>query len=1041
MIDRIIGASLGNRVLVLAAAALLLAWGGWQAFQTPVDVFPDLTAPAVTIVAEVHGMAPQEVEKLVTFPIETAMNGAAGVRRVRSNTTVGLAVITVEFDWDTDIYKARQIVTERLQTARSRLPPDVPPPVLAPITSIMGEVMFIALRSDQHDPMALKTAADWVVRRRLLAVRGVAQVIPTGGLTKQYQVQLRPERLSAYGIAVQKVIDAVGATNQSAGGGFYAENDQEFLIHGRGRVENIEDIAQTVVARRDGVPVKVSDLGSVKIGPAPRRGTGSYNGQDAVILGIQKQPEANTLELTERLDTAIEEIQASLPEGMRIETDAFRQADFIGLAIENLSAAIRDGAILVVAIVFIFLLSGRATTITLLALPLSIIATLLVLRATGSTINTMTLGGIAIALGALVDDAIIVVENIVRRLRENQALAASERQSNHRVVFEATREIESSIVFATLIIVLVFVPLFFLTGVQGRLLQPLGLAYVLALGASLVVALTVTPVLSLSLLPGSKTVSGAHDSRLIAALKRGYRPLLEAALRFWWLVAAAALALLVVAAIALGLAGRSFLPEFNEGSLTLSVVTLPGTSLEKSDAIGQRVEKVLLDTPEVVATARRTGRAELDPHAQAVYASEIDVSLELSERGKAAMMAELRDELGAIAGANIIIGQPISHRIDHMLSGTRANIAIKIFGDDLAELDRLAKQAEGLTKQVPGAVDVSLASRAEVPFLNVDWDRQALARYGLTVGEAGEFLETAFNGSEVSQILEGQAAFDLVVRYPPRFKQDLDAIRATLITTKSGAQVPLHALADIRRERGANNISRENVQRKRVVAANVAGRDLVSVVEDIRAKLDAELNLPTGYHIEYGGQFESAEEATRTLLVLSIVVILGIFLLLMVALASARDALLVMLNLPLALIGGVVGVYLAGGVLSIAAIIGFITLFGIATRNGVIMVDHIQRLYASGAETTPLDAIRRGAHERLAPILMTALATGLALVPLALSLGKPGSEIQAPMALVILFGLLSSTALNMLVVPALYSRFGAIVQGGPTTQNGAGNHA
>ncbi|MDT0617474.1 efflux RND transporter permease subunit [Salinisphaera sp. P385] len=1031
MIDRIIGASLGNRVLVLAAAALLLAWGGWQALRTPVDVFPDLTAPAVTIVAEVHGMAPQEVEKLVTFPIETAMNGAAGVRRVRSNTTVGLAVITVEFDWDTDIYKARQIVTEKLQTARSQLPPDVPPPVLAPITSVMGEVMFIALRSDQHDPMALKTAADWVVRRRLLAVRGVAQVIPTGGLTKQYQVQLRPERLSAYGIAVQKVIDAVGATNQSAGGGFYAENDQEFLIHGRGRVDNVEDIEQTVVARRDGVPVKVSDLGAVKIGPAPRRGTGSYRGQDAVILGIQKQPEANTLELTERLDTTIEEIQASLPAGMRIETDAFRQADFIGLAIENLSAAIRDGAILVVAIVFIFLLSGRATAITLLALPLSIIATLLVLRATGSTINTMTLGGIAIALGALVDDAIIVVENIVRRLRENQALAAGERQANHRVVFDATREIESSIVFATLIIVLVFVPLFFLTGVQGRLLAPLGLAYVLALGASLLVALTVTPVLSLSLLPGSKTVAGAHDTRLIAALKRGYRPLLEAALRFWWLVAAAAAALLVVAAIALGLAGRSFLPEFNEGSLTLSVVTLPGTSLEKSDAIAQRVEKALLDTPEVVATARRTGRAELDPHAQAVYASEIDVSLELSERGKAAMLAELRDELGAIAGANIIIGQPISHRINHMLSGTRTDIAIKIFGEDLAELDQLAKRAETLTAQVPGAVDVSLASRAEVPFLNVDWNRQALARYGLTVAEAGEFLETAYTGSEVSQILEGQAAFDLVVRYPPRFKQNLDAIRGTLLTTESGARVPLHALADVQKASGPNNISRENVQRKRVVAANVAGRDLVGVVEDIRTKLNGELDLPTGYHIEYGGQFESAAEATRTLLILSAVVIAGIFLLLMVALASARDALLVMLNLPLALIGGVVGVYLAGGVLSIAAIIGFITLFGIATRNGVIMIDHIQRLYATGEETAPLDAIRRGAHERLAPILMTALATGLALVPLALSLGKPGSEIQAPMALVILFGLLSSTALNMLVVPALYSRFGSILQAVP----------
>ena len=1028
MIDRIIRASLANRILVLAVASFLLVWGGWQALRTPVDVFPDLTAPAVTIVAEVHGMAPQEVEKLVTFPIETAMNGAAGVRRVRSNTTVGLAVITVEFNWDTDIYRARQIVTEKLQTARSQLPPDIPSPVLAPITSVMGEIMFVALVSDAHDPMAMKTVADWTIRRRLLAVSGVAQVIPIGGLTRQYEVQLQPERLAAYRLTTGEVIDALGQTNQSAGGGFYAQNDQEFLIHGRGRVENVDDIRQTVVARRDGVPVKVSDLGAVEIGTAPRRGTGSYRAQDAVILGIQKQPGANTLALTERLDTAIADIETSLPKGMRLETDAFRQADFIGLAIENLAAAIRDGAVLVVAIVFIFLVSVRATLITLLALPLSVIATVLVMRATGATINTMTLGGIAIALGALVDDAIIVVENIVRRLRENGTVPDNQRRPAHQVVFEATREIESSIVFATLIIILVFVPLFFLTGIEGRLLQPLGLAYVLSLGASLLVALTVTPVLSLGLLSRSKAVGGTHDSRLIAVLKRGYQPLLTASLRHWRIVALGSTAMLVVAIVLLSQAGRSFLPEFNEGSLTLSVVTLPGTSLEKSDAIGQRVERVLLDTPEVVATARRTGRAELDPHAQAVYASEIDVSLTSSGRSKAAVLSELREELGAIAGANIIIGQPISHRIDHMLSGTRANIAIKIFGEELAKLERLATQAERLVTDVPGAVDVSLASRAQVPFLNIDFDRQALARYGLTVGQVGEFLETAFSGTEVSQILEGQAAFDLVVRYPPRFKENLDAIRSTLITTASGAQVPLHAVATLSHDYGPNNISRENVQRQRVVAANVAGRDLVSVVNDIRQTLDRELDLPTGYHIEYGGQFESAADASRTLLLLGALVIAGIFLLLMMALRSSRDAILVMLNLPLALIGGVIGVYIAGGIVSIAAIIGFITLFGIATRNGVIMVDHIQRLHATGEAATPLDAVRRGANERLAPILMTALATGLALVPLALSLGKPGSEIQAPMALVILFGLISSTALNMLVVPALYSRFGSIMQ-------------
>lgn len=1024
MIDRIIRWSLDNRLLVLVAAGLLMVWGGWSSLKAPVDVFPDLTAPSVTIVTEAHGMPPEDVERLVTFPIETAMNGAGGVRRVRSNTGVGISVVTVEFEWGTDIYRARQRVAERLQNVSAALPQDLPPPVLAPVTSIMGEILFIALTSEQHDEMTLKTAADWQVRRRLLAVPGVAEVIPTGGETRQFQVVASPERLSAYGVTLDQLRQAVAEASRNASAGFLTENRQEFLIQGIGRARTIEDLEQAVVTTRDDVPVLVRDLALVQTGPAPRRGTGSYKGDPGVVLGIQKQPGANTLELTRRLDGVIDELQGSLPEGMRIETDAFRQADFITVSIDNLSAALRDGAILVVAIMFLFLYSVRATAIALVAIPLSLLVAVLSIRWLGGTLNTMTLGGMTIALGALVDDAIIVVENIVRRLRENADRPEAQQQPALRVVSNATREIEGSIVFATLIIILVFLPLFFLSGVEGRLLEPLGLAYVVSLAASLLVAVTVTPVLCLLGLPGSRTVTQDHDTRLIAALKSGYRPLLAWSLRRWRVVIGGALALLLASLLGLSIAGRGFLPEFNEGSLTLSVVTLPGTSLETSDDIGQRVEKILLEQPEVVATARRTGRAELDPHAQQVFASEIDVSLDMRERDKAELLAALRQEFALLPGTNVIIGQPISHRIDHMLSGTRANIAIKLFGDDLSELRRLGGQVESIVGGVPGAVDVAMDEQSQIPFVTVRFDRAALANYGLSMTEAAEALETAFNGTTVGRLLEGEASFDLVVRLPRSAKENLDTLRDTQLTLASGAQVPFAALADIRRERGPNTISRENVQRNLVVMANVAERDLISVVEDIETAIAGNVTLPTGYRVEYGGQFQSAEAASTRLLLLGALVIAGIFLLLVAAFGRTRDAVLVMLNLPLALIGGVAGVWFAGGIVTVAVLIGFITLFGIATRNGVILIDHIGRLIRDGG-LTPEQAVRQGAEERLVPILMTALATALALVPLALAGGEPGSEIQAPMAIVILWGLLSSTALNMLVVPAMYLRFGA----------------
>lgn len=1023
MIDQIIRWSLNNRLLVMAASLGLLLWGGWASLRTPIDVFPDLTAPSVTIVAEAHGMPPEDVESQVTIPLESAMNGAMGVRRVRSNTGVGNSVVVVEFEWGTDIYLARQIVAEKLQGAMASLPADMPPPQLAPVSSIMGEILFIALHSAGHDEMALKTVADWNIRRRLLAVPGVAEVIVFGGETRQFQVIADPERLASYQITLMDLAEAVGDASRNAAAGFITRNDQEFLIQGLGQAKDIQAIETSVVDRRAGVPVLVRDLASVTIAPAPRRGTAALNAEAAIIIGIQKQPAANTLALTKTLDKVLADLQVSLPDGMVIESRVFRQADFINTAVSNLSGALRDGAILVVIIMFAFLLSGRATAIALLAIPLSLLVAILVIRALGGTINTMTLGGMAIALGALVDDAIIVVENIIRRLRENAGVSRTRAQAL-KIIFDATREIEGSIVFATLIIILVFLPIFFLPGVEGRLLSPLGLAYVVSLAASLLVALTITPVLCLWLLPGSKAIDSGHDTRFILWLKSRYQIWLDAALARPRQVLGGSLLLLIVSLGSLLFAGRAFLPEFNEGSLTVSAVTLPGTSLLMSDEIGARVEKILLAQPEVRTTARRTGRAELDPHAQQVFASEIEASLVMGERSKEALLDALRHDFDTVAGVNIVVGQPISHRIDHMLSGTRANIAIKLFGDDLYELRRLGKQVEQLVQQVPGAVDVAMDQQSEIPFVTVRFDRLALANYGIRMTEAAELLEAAFTGVSVGRVREGQASFDLVVRLPDTAGDNVEALRQTLITLHDGAIVPLEALADIRQSRGANTISRENVQRHLVIMANVAGRDLVSVVEDIRTVLGAELELPSGYHLAFGGQFESAEAANSRLLLLGAVVIAGIFLLLMTAFGSARDAGLVMLNLPLALIGGVVGVWLTGGIVNIAVVIGFITLFGIATRNGVILIDHIRRLMAD-QDLALESAIRQGAQERLVPILMTALATALALVPLALAGGEPGSEIQSPMAVVILWGLISSTALNMLVVPVAYRWLGA----------------
>jgi CzcA family heavy metal efflux pump len=1024
MIDAVIRWSLDNRLFVLVGAAALLAWGVMQARDMPVDVFPDLTAPTVSVIAEAHGMAPEEVERLITFPVESALNGAGGVRRVRSATSVGVAVVWVEFEWGTDIYTARQVVAEKLQLVAATLPPEVPPPVLAPISSIMGEILFIGLASDSVDPRDLRTLADWEVRRRLLAVAGVAQVVPIGGGVQQFQVVVRPADLAKHGVTLDEVSAAVAAANENTSAGFYEQAGKEYLIYGLGRVGGVEDIAKSVVRPRDGGAVLVLDVADVVVGSATLRGDASVSGSPGVVLGIQKQPGVNTLELSQRVEAVLDDIRKALPAGVTLHERLMRQADFIEQSVANVSVALRDGAILVILIIGLFLLSGRATLITALAIPLSLIASVLVLHAMGATLNTMTLGGMAIAVGALVDDAIIDVENVVRRLRERRGEAGA---SALDIVFEASKEIRGSIVFATLIIVLVFLPLLFLQGVEGRLLEPLSVAYVVSLAASLVVALTVTPVLCSLLLPTSRAVRVGLEPAPTRWLRAAYERVLARALPLWPLWVAGSLAAVAAAGVASFQAGRTFLPEFNEGALTVAAVTLPGTSLEQSFAIGGMVEKILLAQPEISSSARRTGRAELDEHAQAVSSTEVEVRLEMKDRSEADLLAALRREFAKIPGTNVVIGQPISHRIDHMISGTRANIAVKIFGPDLLELRRLAELVRAQADGVPGVVDLAVEEQANLPFANVRFDRDALALHGLKVRDVAETLETAFYGRVVSRVLAGAYAFDLVVRYPEDAREDLDAIRQTMVPTPGGAWVPLAALADIQRDTGPNQISRENGQRKIVVMCNVdAGHDLGGVVAELQRRVDANVPRGASYYIEYGGQFEAAEQAARTLFVLGAVVILGIFMLLFVALGSARDALLVMLNLPLALIGGVVGVFASGGVISIASIIGFITLFGIATRNGIMMVTHIRHLMAHEGVTDPRLAVIRGASERLAPILMTALASGLGLLPLALALGEPGSEIQAPMAIVILYGLTSSTVLNMLVVPAVMLRFGSI---------------
>jgi CzcA family heavy metal efflux pump len=1021
MLKALIRWSLQNRLVVLVSAFISLIVGLYLAFQLPIDVFPDLTAPTVTVLAEAHNMAPEEVETLVTFPIETSLNGATSVRRVRSVSGIGISIVWAEFDWGTDIYRARQIVSEKLQLVADTLPPGVSAPIMAPISSVMGEIMLIAVTGPSDRLMEMRTIADWNIRRRLLAVTGVSQVVPIGGEVRQYQVLLDLDLLHHYGVRLDQVVETVTAASENSSGGFYVESGREYLVRGLGRIQNIEQLKKTPVAGVSAPSIRLEQLGDVRIGPKVRRGMASVNTQEAVILTVQKQPDADTLELTAQIDGVLDEIEATLPQGLQIERLIFRQSDFIGAAVNNVLTALRDGAFLVVVILFLFLLNFRTTLISVLAIPLSLIFTIYVFWLFDIGINTMTLGGMAIAIGALVDDAIIDVEIVFRKLRENWQRSADQRMPARQVIFEASCEVRYPIMFATIIVIVVFVPLFALSGLEGRMLRPLGMSYIISIFGSLLVALTITPALCSYLLSRDSLLRREEESWVVRNLKSAYSPLLRFSIQRPIPVLVLAVGLVLAALILVPLMGRTFLPEFNEGTLTVTMVTLPGTSLEESNRLGTLAEEILLSNPEVLSTARRTGRAELDEHAQEVNAAEMDVRFQLQDRPREEFLESLRNQLTIIPGSVFNIGQPISHRIDHMLSGIQAAVAVKLFGPDLLRLRTLAESVRQVMEPIPGVVDLQVDQQAHVPQTQIRLDREAIGRYGLSLKGVSEVVDIGLNGEVVGQILEEQESYDLLVRFNEEARSGVEEMRRIKIDTPYGSVVPLMELADVQIDSGPNRISRENVQRMIVIQCNVAGGDLRGTVNDVRDAIQSQLQLPEGYYIVYGGQFESEAQASRVIGLLSILGVLAIFFILYLAFNSFRLAGLMMANLPLALIGGILAVFAGGGVLSIASMVGFVTLVGIATRNGILLVSRYEDLLKE--EKSLFESIYQGSMERLSPILMTALTTGLALIPLALAGDRPGNEIQAPLAIVVLGGLLSSAFLNMVVLPALCIRF------------------
>ena len=1018
MLDKIIRFSLQNRAFVLMAAVLLMVGGIYTTSHIDVDVFPDLNAPTVVVMTEATGMAPEEVERLVTFPVETAMNGASDVRRVRSSSTAGFSVVWVEFDWGTDIYRDRQIVSEKLAEVGESLPPDCGKPTLGPQSSILGEAMIIGLDSDTTSMQDLRTLADWTFRPRLLSLGGVAQVTVIGGDIKEYQIKLSPEKMKHYDVSLQEVISATESMNRNSTGGVLYEYGNEYIIRGLLSTDDIDGIGRAVVRMQGDVPITLNNIAQIAVGPkAPVLGVASHRGKPAVLMTVTKQPDASTALLTEKLDKAVEDLKSQIPSDVNVSTDIFRQQKFIDSSIDNIKKSLYEGALFVIIVLFFFLMNVRTTLISLVTIPLSLLVSVLTLKFMGLTINTMSIGGMAIAIGSLVDDAIVDVENVFKHLRQNRKLPESERLPVLEVVFNASREVRLPILNSTFIIVVSFVPLFFLTGMEGRMLRPLGIAFITALFASTLVALTLTPVLCSFLLGSEKSDKAGKEPALVRWLQKIYNVALE------WVLTHKKLTLGSVAAlfaVALGLFcsfGSSFLPAFNEGSFTINVSTLPGVSLEESDNVGRRAEMLLLSVPEIKTVARKTGRAELDEHALGANVSEIEAPFELSDRPKKAVVEEIRHKLGTLPGVNVEIGQPISHRIDAMLSGTRANIAIKLFGTDLNKMFEIGNKIKTEISAIPGVVDLNVEQQVERPQLQIVPKREMLAKYGVTPSEFTDMVEVYLAGRTVSRVYEGNRVFDLTVKADDDSRSTIEAIRDMPVDVVGG-KVPFSQIAEIRSAAGPNTINRENVARKIVISANVSDGDLQGAVNRIRKTINDKVPLPEGYHVEYGGQFESAQSATRTLLVTSLMAILVIFLLLYGQFKNVRQASAVLLNLPLALIGGVFAIFFADGIISIPAIIGFISLFGIATRNGMLLIDRYNELRQSGLSLH--DAVMRGSLDRLNPILMTALTSALALIPLALGGDLPGNEIQSPMAKVLLGGLLTSTMLNGFIVPVVY---------------------
>lgn len=1020
MISNIIRFSLNNRFFVILCGIILVVAGLRTARDMDVDVFPDLTAPTVVVLTDAHGMASEEVERLVTFPIETAMNGATDVRRVRSASSQGFSFVWIEFDWGTDIFKARQIVSEKLIQVNTQMPMGVGQPTLAPQSSVMGEMFFIGLQSDKTSLLDLRTIADWSVKPVLLATNGVSQVTIIGGEEKQYQVLADPQKMNVYRVTLDELSQVCRGISQNSSGQAVRQYGNEYAIRGIARTSDPEEMGNSFIKFLGGKPVRINDVAEVTIGSSQKMGYASGNSKPAVILSVSKQPNANTVELTERIESNLQQLRKSLPPDVKLDTKIFRQADFIETAINNVQQALLEGSLFVVLILFLFLGSFRTTLITLLAIPISLLGALIVMKLFGLNINTMSLGGMGIAIGVLVDDAIINVENAYKRLRQNRKLPPEDRKSVFQVVLDASKEMQASILNATLIIIVAFLPLFFLSGMEGRMLIPLGIAFIVSLFFSLVIAMTLTPLLCRLMLSDEKYLSKNEKDKWVS---RKVTPLylrsLNWALHHKKVVISSILALFAVSVILFSGMGRSFLPEFNEGSLTLSVITKPGTSLEQSNIIGNLVEENLLQIPEVNSTARRTGRGELDEHSQTVNSAEIDVNFSLKDRSRKAFLDEIRSTLASFPGIAFTVGQPLGHRIDHMLSGTRANIAIKIFGTDLNRMFSIGNEIKQSVKGIEGLVDVNVDQQIEIPQIQIRAKREMLAFYGITTGEFNEFVNTAFGGEKLSDIYEGQRRFDLVLKLNKDYTDDIEGIRSALIDTYDGKKVPLSQVADIVSVTGPSSISRENVQRKVVVAANVSGRDIRSVVSDIKKSIQKDVPLPEGYRIEYGGQFESEAKASRTLMLTSIMAVFIIFLLLFQEFKNLRLAGVVLLNLPMALIGGVIIIYFTSGIMSIPAIIGFITLFGIATRNGILLISNYERLRSQGSPLS--ETVLQGSGDRLNAILMTALTAALALIPLALRGNLSGNEIQSPMATVILGGLLTSTLLNIYIVPIVYS--------------------